>query len=89
MTVANTGLITWLVTDDTHLKFYNLPNINLWGIRSVYIDHDVLSGEDVTLKFSIRAPEKEGVYNFQMRMRVPGVGWFGEATPKVNIGVTK
>jgi hypothetical protein len=58
-----------------------------WGHSRIELPTSVASGENVTLKFFVRAPTAPGVYDFQWRMLQECVTWFGQPSTNTPIVV--
>lgn len=87
ISMENSGGIIWPVAFDIKLRFYDMLDDRIWGKRDVAIEDNIEPGAVITLVLKAKAPTKPGSYPFQMRMIIPGFGWFGVATPKVMIRV--
>jgi hypothetical protein len=76
----NTGINTWTQAGLYRLGSQNPQDNKTWGINRVDVTSDVLPNSTDTFAFTIKAPAKEGSYNFQWRMIQNKVGWFGHNT---------
>jgi hypothetical protein len=84
ITVQNTGTRTWN-TGSYSLGFSR--NNMTWGLNRVALPTSVAPGARVTFKFTIRAPQTSGYYNFQWQMLKDQAAWFGSLTSNVRIAV--
>jgi Ig-like domain from next to BRCA1 gene len=86
VTMRNNGDTTW--NPGTHFLGSQNPQDNLnWGLNRVALPAAVPPGGQVTFSFNVTAPSWGGSYGFQWRMLQNGIGWFGDTTPNVFVGV--
>jgi glucose/arabinose dehydrogenase len=86
ITVQNTGTRTW----DTGSYSLGFSRGNMtWGLNRVALPTSVAPGARVTFKFTIRAPQASGYYNFQWQMLKDQAAWFGSLTSNVRISVRR
>lgn len=90
VTMKNIGTTKWTVPGGYKLGYQNPQDNSHWefGNRVTLAPNQSVSpGQQITFRFSIRAPSASGVYNFQMRMLREAVEWFGAYTPNVTVRV--
>lgn len=92
ITMKNTGTSTWMKTGTNPyvLAAKNPQRDNRrWGISRVELPVDsVKPGEEVTFTFTIKAPQKAGVYDFQWQMYQVPVQYFGQIAPSPVVKIT-
>ncbi|NIO22884.1 MAG: cellulase family glycosylhydrolase [Candidatus Aenigmarchaeota archaeon] len=83
ITMKNTGTTTWNATSGYKLGSHTPYNNIAWGLCRVELNQgeSVSPGEEKTFAFKITAPTYPRTYNFQWRMIVEWVEWFGDLTP--------
>ena len=86
VTMRNAGTTTWAATSLYRLGSQNAEDNNTWGSNRIELPSSVAPGESVTFNFSVTAPARVGVYNFQWQMVQDNVEWFGDFS--TNIAVT-
>ena len=91
VTMRNTGSTTWTAAQLYRLGSQNAQDNTIWGLGRVLLPHDVAPGADVTFNFNVTAPavEPNTIFqaNFQWRMVLDGVAWFGDYTTNVVVNV--
>ncbi len=89
VTMKNTGLTTWVAGGNTpyRLGSQNPQDNTTWSLKRVDLPTSVPPGASVTFNFTVKAPTRPGVYNFQWRMVNEAVEWFGDFTPNVPVSV--
>lgn len=94
LTMANTGTIPW--TKNTKFKLMSKqPNGNKrWGLNRVQLPNDAIveTGDDHIFSFTITAPSRPGIYDFQWQMvneGDDGIGIFGSETHNIKIVVSE
>jgi hypothetical protein len=88
VTMLNTGKTSW-TPGYQWLTFFDSKtdaSINLAGIDRIGLDREIKPGENVTLNFTLTAPESPGAYNYQWRM-ANASGTFGELTETMRLYV--
>jgi hypothetical protein len=86
ITVQNTGTSAW----DAGSYSLGFPRNNTaWALNRVALPASVAPGARVTFKFTVRAPQTTGYYNFQWQMVKGQAAWFGALTPNVRIWVRR
>lgn len=90
VTMRNSGTTTWTAAGNYRLGSQNPENNVTWGLnRAAPATGDAIApNQQKTFSFTITAPSVAGTYNFQWRMLVENVEWFGAFTPNVAIQVT-
>ena len=92
VTMLNTGTTKWTSGNfGFKLGTQNPQDNTLWtGFTRVYLapGEAIEPQQQKTFVFDIKAPSTPGSYNFQWRMLLEQVEWFGEFTPNVVIQVT-
>lgn len=90
ITLRNLGTQSWTKEGGYKLGSINPTDNEIWGINRVELDEGevIEPGEEKTFVFSVKAPEKAGVYSFQWRMLEENINWFGDDTDNVEINVT-
>jgi hypothetical protein len=91
VTMKNTGLIPWVAGGNTpyRLGAQNPQDNTIWGLNRIDLPTSVVPpGESVTFNFTVTAPAQPGSYNFQWRMVIEGVEWFGDFTPNIDVFVS-
>lgn len=83
----NTGDAAWSNAQQYRLGVQNPRNNRRWGVKRVKLARTVSPGHTATIKFSVTAPARAGVYNFQWQMHHAIRGWFGRKTPNVRVTV--
>ena len=85
----NIGDSSWSGAKGYMLGAQNPTNNQFWGKKRVSLDPDtsVPPGNIATIKFTVKAPSKPGVYNFQWQMFQGARGWFGDKTPNQKVNV--
>ncbi|WP_147328156.1 MULTISPECIES: NBR1-Ig-like domain-containing protein [unclassified Duganella] len=89
ITFNNTGSNNWALVN---YKLGTLnPDNNLWGPNRIALNSApaelVKPGQQKQFNFTVTAPAKPGVYNFQWQMLQDNVAWFGEQSPNVAVKV--
>lgn len=74
----NTSNKTWAESSFYRLGSQSPMDNTFWGMSRIYLPGGVAPGEQVTFKAVLKAPVKEGLYNYQWQMVQDGVEWFGE-----------
>jgi hypothetical protein len=88
VTMQNTGSSPWSSAERYALGSQS-PQDNLnWGLGRVSLPGSIPPGGQATFSFVVTAPSTAGSYSFQWQMVQDGVAWFGDMTPRVDIGVT-
>jgi len=87
ITMRNTGQETWTPAGLYRLGSQNPPNNGSWGTNRVFVPHDVPPNTEVTFTFPMAATTRRSEKNFQWRMVLDGVAWFGQTTPNVVVRV--
>jgi hypothetical protein len=85
VTMRNLGPSTW-----TAGQMFRLATMNSegWGVGGrVQLPYDVAPNTNVTLNFTVTAPQAPGNYSFRWRMIQEGVQFFGDATTDIPITV--
>jgi len=87
VTIRNLGGITWNPIGP-QCNAFRLAQVGntAWNPMRVDFTAPVAAGGDVTLNFTVIAPQTAGTYNFQLQMVHECVEFFGAASP--NIAVT-
>lgn len=83
----NSGTLAWTSANNYKLGSQNPGDNIVWGARRVELSKTVAPGEIATFSFQIKAPLTAGTYNFQWRMVMEGVAWFGTLSTNVAIKV--
>jgi len=83
----NSGTLSWTSANNYKLGSQNPGDNIVWSMRRVELPKTVAPGETVTFNFKIKAPLVAGTYNFQWRMVMEGVAWFGTLSTNVAIKV--
>ncbi|GEM_PF-2163871 len=91
VTMKNTGTNTWTPIGP-QINAYRLGSVNptdnlIWGLGRAELPNAVPAGGQVTINFTVTAPNAPSTYNFQWRMVQEGVQWFGLPSQKVVVGV--
>jgi hypothetical protein len=87
VTMRNNGT-TW--SPGVYFLGSQSPAGNLtWGMSRVPLPQAVEPGQEVTFTFNVIAPSPPSIYAFQWQMLQDGVGYFGDATPLVNVEVAE
>jgi hypothetical protein len=87
VTVLNTGEETWTPDSGYKLGSQNpLDNVR-WGTRRVSVPHDVPPNTEVIFAIPMLATAA-GTKDFQWKMLLDGVAWFGTPTANVTVTVT-
>ena len=85
ITMRNTGEETWTPESNYKLGSQNPVDNGGWGTRRVPVPHPVPPGAEVTFTFPMRPSARDEARNFQWKMVLDGVAWFG--TPSRNVAV--
>jgi hypothetical protein len=85
----NTGNSSWSNQEGYRLGPQNPTDNSFWDVNKVKMTAKgrVSPGKTATFKFSVTAPSKEGVYDFQWQMRHLSRGWFGKRGPNTKVEV--
>ena len=96
---ANTGTEPWSASDGIQLTSRFIPDLAsqvVEGQRALNLTQDVAPGQSVTFSFRLRAPEREGDYYYQWRLRLgeakpdsTGATTFGGTTPSWHFTVLR
>ena len=79
VTMKNTGTTTWSENEQYRLGSQRPQDNALWGGRVfLFPGNTVPPGKKQPFGFTVTAPSKPGVYDFEWRMVREGQGWFGE-----------
>jgi hypothetical protein len=86
VSMKNTGTSTWTAAGNYRLGSSNPQNNINWGTGRAYLNQSdsIAPGQNKTFVFTV-SPGTSGSINFQWRMLVEGVEWFGEYTPNMNL----
>ncbi len=87
ITMRNTGQEAWTPAGLYRLGSQNPPDNRSWGTHRVPVPHDVPPNTEVTFTFPMAATTRGAEKNFQWRMVLDGVAWFGQTTPNVVVRV--
>lgn len=89
VTVTNVGNTTWSKKEGYILGSQKPEGNARWGMQHVELGEGqaVAPGERMTYAFSVTAPAAPGRYDFQWRMCLFGVRWFGLYSPNVQVSV--
>ena len=91
VTMRNRGATTWTRSGSYNLGSQNPQDTTLWGANRAYLDTgdyiEPIDSDTKTFTFMVTAPAVPGTYNFQRRMVLDGVEWFGDLTPNVAVTV--
>jgi uncharacterized protein affecting Mg2+/Co2+ transport len=87
VTLKNTGTATWTSGQEYRLGSQNAQNNTTWGLSRVNLPASIAPGENATFTFDVTAPTTAGTYNFQWRMLLETVEWFGDFTTNVAVTV--
>lgn len=87
--MQNTGTTVWTRDGGYKLGSQNPRDNNLWSVHRVELQkNQVIRPREMTeFRFTVNAPGKAGIYEFQWQMVRETVEWFGEFTPNVVIQV--
>lgn len=85
----NDGYDTWEAATGYRLGSQSPPDNSTWGSDRVALNAPVGPGEQARFAFTITAPDTPGSYAFQWQLFCDGPGWFGEASPQLDIEVTR
>lgn len=88
VTVKNTGGISWNPVG-AQCNAFRLAQVGhpAWNPMRAELAATVSAGSEVTLTFTVTAPQAAGTYNFQLRMVHECVEFFGVTSPSVSITV--
>jgi|GEM_PF-1725828 len=91
--IKNVGTAAWspvgAVCNGFRLGAANPLDNATWGSLRTDLPAPVASGGEVTLTFTITAPQTPGTYNFQRRMLQECVAWFGDLSPNLTLTVSQ
>lgn len=89
VTMKNTGTTSWTKSGGYTLTFDETAGNNSWGIDAVELSaiETIAPGESKTFTFTISAPNNNGVFPFQWRMKQESVDWIGTSSTNVLINV--
>ena len=89
LTYVNNGTSSWSGDNFVGLASQNPPHNTTWGgYFESFGTFSVSAGSQVTVTFTVFAPNTPGPYNFQWQMdQLSGVGFFGDMSPNVLITV--
>ena len=88
VSMKNTGTTTWSDGLGYRLGSQNPQDNTTWGGRAyIFSGKTVEPKKKITFGFTIAAPEKPGIYDFQWRMLREGQAWFGEESKNKTIEV--
>lgn len=87
ITMRNTGQDTWAPAGQYKLGSQNPADNGSWGTKRVAVPHDVPPNTEVTFVFPMAATTRGAEKNFQWKMVLDGVAWFGQTTPNVVVRV--
>ncbi|GEM_PF-3087554 len=87
VTMKNTGTTEWKKSDNYRLGSQNPQDNSVWGVKRADLPESetVKPNEEATFIFTVKAPSKEGKYNFQWESVQESKGWFGESTENVEV----
>ncbi|MFF8029248.1 FAD-binding protein [Streptomyces sp. NPDC007896] len=89
VTMQNSGISTWRASQNPFRLGSQRPqDNNVWGLNRRDVPTEAAPGATVDFSFDIIAPQVPGYYEFQWRMVEEWIGWFGEYTPRVTIGIS-
>lgn len=88
--VQNVGSTNWTKADGYKLGAQNPQDTSLWGPTRVELQPNevIRPGQVKEFRFTVRAPNDSGVYNFQWQMLREFVEWFGDLTPNLAVQVS-
>lgn len=91
ITLKNAGTLTWSPVGNQcnsyRLGSANPLNNTTWGLTRIELPGAVISGQQVSLNFTVTAPTTAGTHNFQWSMVHECIEWFGDASPNVAVSV--
>ena len=78
--MENTGITSWSGADNYRLGYSVDPENAIWDTSEVRLNQgeNIAPGERKIFTFDMTAPDEEGVYKFQWRMKRDSLGFFGE-----------
>ncbi|HWO24754.1 MAG TPA: hypothetical protein VNO30_38700 [Kofleriaceae bacterium] len=86
ITLRNTGAETWTPASRYKLGSQSPADNGSWGTNRVAVPHDVPPNTEVTFTVPLR-PTTTGIKNFQWKMVLDGVAWFGQTTTSIEVRV--
>lgn len=87
ITMRNTGEETWRPGGNYRLGSQNPMDNRTWGTNRISVPHDVPPNTEVTFVFPMAATTTGAEKNFQWKMVLDGVAWFGQPTPNMLVRV--
>ncbi len=89
MTWTNTGTETWSEAARVRIASQNPAGTTRWGGDRIIMPTSmrIAPGQQLSLRFTLRAPTAAGTYNFQWQLIRDGNGYFGEPSPNIAIAV--
>lgn len=90
LSFRNNGGTSWSDATGYRLASRNPPDNRTWGYSRVFLPTATVvePGESVAFTRTFRAPSTPGIYAFQWKMLLDGVGTFGDSSPTILIQVT-
>ncbi|MEK7752592.1 MAG: putative Ig domain-containing protein, partial [Acidobacteriota bacterium] len=90
VTLQNTGSAAWSPGANYRLGSQNPQDNTTWGTGRVYLTtgESIALGQQKTFSFNVIAPAAAGSYNFQWRMVLESVAWFGDSSTNVAVNVS-
>ena len=90
ISMENTGITTWSEADNYRLGYSVDPENAIWTTSEIGLNQgeNIAPGERKIFTFNITAPDDEGVYKFQWRMKRDSLGFFGELSDNRLVNVS-
>lgn len=85
VTMRNSGSVKWLPGEDYRLGSQNPQDNETWGTARVELPGPVPPDQNAVFTFPIHAPNATGMADFQWRMLVENVEWFGDRSPNKEV----
>jgi hypothetical protein len=89
VTMLNSGNSTWEKGYYTLEPVSSVTSASDYKYKKIKMNKTVRPGEQVQVKFNIKAPSQSGIYHFQWRMMNGQSGFFGESTPLFRVEVNR
>ncbi|MBI4064326.1 MAG: hypothetical protein HY401_08520 [Elusimicrobia bacterium] len=90
LTMKNNGTTLWTSTGGYKLGSQNPQDNNRWGLSRIFMasGEQIVPNQNKTFNFTVTAPTTPAVYNFQWKMLVENLEWFGDTTTNVSVTVS-